>query len=173
LPREIDVLDTYLADAEVASRSKQQQPNGPMAVEMVEVDTQPGRSSKVFPGAKINHLEVLGREVRQGRYGPISRSKYRCRCLVVRPGGSLCGVLITYGYHQLYYGNVYSCGCTPRPKHPAIRLENRRFGRVMVMQWATEENAWELTCEECGAVLYRKGIKDVEQAGESCEGHAA
>ena len=180
MPREIDVLDSYLTGNKEPKRnasSKQQQPGSPVEslgpVEVEELDTRAGRSSRVFPGARINLLEVLGQEVRQGRYRPVTRSKYRCRCLAKSgPDGAVCGAPVTYGYQQLYYENVYSCGCTPRPKHPPIRLENRRFGRVTVLRWALEEGAWELACEECGKVFYRKDSKAVEQAGESCEGHA-
>jgi hypothetical protein len=109
----------------------------------------------------------------QGRNGPLTHRKVDVKC-VARTGvdGAECGKVFVVVYQQLYNASVYSCGCTPKPKHPPIRLEGQRHGRVEVLRWAGEE-AWELICHECGEILYRRNAEQVRRAGESCQGHAA
>jgi hypothetical protein len=114
-------------------------------------------------GRKINLLTVKGLRRKQGRYGLISTGVYEAVCR--------CGKEVTINYGQIYYKTIYSCGCTPRPKHPPIRLEGQTIGLVEVMRWAEEEIAWEVVCHECGALLYRRRTSEVREAGKSCETH--
>jgi hypothetical protein len=116
-------------------------------------------------GRKINLLTVKGLRKKQGRNGPISTGIYEAVCQ--------CGKEITLNYGQIYYKTVYSCGCTPRPKHPPIRLEGQTIGLVEVLRWAEEEAAWEVVCRECGALLYRRRTSEVREAGKSCDTHGA
>lgn len=114
-------------------------------------------------GRQVNLFKVQGLRVKNGRYGPISTGKYAVTCV--------CGKQTDVKYAQIYYGTIYSCGCRPRPKHPPIRLEGQTIGLIEVMRWAEEENAWEVVCLECGALIYRRRTSEVREAGESCETH--
>lgn len=132
-----------------------------------------GRSSSMFPpGTKVNFLEVLGPVQRTSRTGRmVSQRMHNCICIApTAEGGGPCGTPLEVSYQQLYQASVYSCGCVARPKHPPIRLEGQKFGRVKVLRWA-ETEAWELACEVCGQVLYRRSAQEVREAGDSCEQH--
>ena len=116
-------------------------------------------------GRKVNCLTVKRLRTKPGRWGPISTGEYDVECE--------CGETIKANYHQIYYATIYSCGCTVRPKHPPIRLENQTIGQLRVMRWADEQpgGAWECVCQECGGILYFKKAKELREASGSCEAH--
>jgi hypothetical protein len=122
------------------------------------------RTSRLLvTGAKIGICEVLGPVYVKGRFGVYSNRLYSLKCR--------CGKQIEATYHQIYYGNVYSCGCEVRPKHPPIRLEGRTIGCLEVLRWAIEEAAWELVCLECGAILYLQTTREVREQSADCSTH--
>lgn len=130
------------------------------------------RGRHIPAGTKIRDLEILGPDTQQGRYGSYWNRQYRVKC-IVKHGDQECGRELTVTYGQLYYSHLISnCGCKPLAKHPPIRLEGLRFGRVEVMRWEPEDGGgWEIVCHECGALMYRETKKEVALAGQSCDGH--
>lgn len=130
------------------------------------------RSSILLPGTRINKVEIIRQVKRPNKQGREVLGRDReCRCFAPSgPGGAECGRIFTVKYASLY-GEIYSCGCMPRPKHPPYRLENRTIGCVKVGEWDTERAAWEIFCGICGKTFYRRTKKEAEASGESCEGH--
>lgn len=116
------------------------------------------------PGYRVNYFTVQGKHYKKGTYGQFSNGDYIVKCV--------CGKKMLASYHQIYYGTAFSCGCIARAKHPPIKLEGQRIGRVEVLRWTQEYGGtWEIVCHECGELLYRKTSHQVRAAGQSCASH--
>ena len=116
----------------------------------------------IKPGLQVNLLTVIGPYKKTGKYGTFSNREYTVRCQ--------CGRIVRATYAQVYQKSLYSCGCTPRPKHPPIRLEGKVIGDFDVIQWVEDEGfdeqgqvrgAWESVCKTCGAIKYFRTVSEL------------
>lgn len=123
-----------------------------------------GRKSRLLePGSKVNHLTVLG-PTRNGKGKAPGVTQYLMKCD--------CGTEVWFGYHAIYNGSAWSCGCLERHKHPNIRLEQVMIGTVEVGQWLEDEGAWEMVCMECGCQMKARNKSGVGKIGrEGCDEH--
>lgn len=132
--------------------------------ELVTPSGQIRNSSRLFlPGRRVNKTMILGRVLPSAKGSYSGSRTYLLLCD--------CDKIFRAEYDEIYYRNVFSCGCMKRQKHPPIKMEGERIGRLEVMRWDEEEGAWECVCHECAEIIYRKTVKEMRVQAEDCTWH--
>lgn len=123
------------------------------------------------PGTLVNHVRVVGQDIKKGDLALFSQRDYRVEC-IAKTGdkGGACGKRFVATYHQIYYRTLFSCGCLKRLRHPPIQLEDDQVGVLRVLRW-DELQGWECVCQECGEVMYARRIDEVRALGMKCPPH--
>lgn len=172
-----DAFEVFMSREANSKKSKSaQNKSAEINTNKQKIKFQPGepprRGSRAFPpGQRIGYLEVLNRDEREGAYGNLMVGDYLCQCHAPAKEGGECGRIIPVSYRRLYYSRPTSCGCVPKKKHPTVNYENLRMERIEVLRWDYDEELWECLCHECGALCYRKNIKEIRALAGTCEGH--